>query len=170
MTRVLLRMISCIALTGLCASHPACDEPQASRDRADLERIREIFGIPEEIELVSYDGYPPTVGFGQREGLSLSAVFRLTGGQVDEFVAGNLARGWRELPMPAGLVAAIPFRDLPVPVDAAEGVYICLTAGDNVLYSTRARPVVEGDHIDDLILGILDTSDNTLCVTVRSAY
>jgi hypothetical protein len=170
MNRRFLTIVACIATAVLCASRPSCGGPQEVRDSADLERIREIFGIPEDFELVSYDGYPSSVGFGQREGLELSAVFQLTGGQAHGFVADRLASGWSELPMPEGVVASIPFRGLPVPVDALQGVYICLTAGDDVLYARETRPVAEGDRINDLILGVLDTTEDRLYVMVRSAY
>lgn len=170
MNRMSLVIIACIAFSALTASRSACGGPQEARDRADLERIREIFGIPEDFELVSYDGYPSSVGFGQREGLELSAVFQLTDGQAVGFVEDGLTAGWRELPVPEGVIASIPFRGIPVPVDAVQGVYICLTAGDDVLYSEGARPVEEGDRINDLILGVLDTTENRLYVMVRSAY
>jgi hypothetical protein len=149
-----------------------CSSRVRGQDAAhrSLARLRGIFGIPEGCELVSYDGYPSTVGFGQREGLALSAVYRLDGSQAREFVDRSLSEGWRELPVPDSVTACIPFQGLTVPLGAMQGIYTCRTAGDNVLYAASTRPVEEAGSVHDVLIGVFDSETNLLSVEVRSAY
>jgi hypothetical protein len=154
----------------LSGSRAGCGPSQPAQDSSDQARLRRIFGIPEGCELVCYDGYPSTVGFGQREGLALSAVYRLDGSQAREFVDRSLSEGWRELPIPEGIRIHIPFQGLTVPLGAMQGIYTCRTAGDNVLYAASTRPVEEAGSVHDILIGIFDSETSLLSVEVRSAY
>lgn len=163
-------VLSGLFLVTLLEGIHGCGPSVRSQDQSDRSRLGEIFGIPGECELVSYDGYPASVGFGQREGLSISAVFSMTEEQGAVFVDNNLEAGWRRLPMPDSVVAKIPFVDLPVPLEAARGIYTCRTAGDNVLHAASTIPVEEAEHVNDIILGVFDLESGLLHVVVRSAY
>lgn len=151
-------------------SRAGCGPSQPAQDSGDQAQLRRIFGIPEGCELVSYDGYPSTVGFGQREGLALSAVYRLDGSQAREFVDSSLSEGWRELPIPESVRIRIPFQGLTVPLGAMHGIYTCRTAGDNVLYAASTHPVEEAGSVQDILIGVFDSETSLLSVEVRSAY
>jgi hypothetical protein len=110
------------------------------------------------------------VGFGQREGLSLSATFRLDEQEAQAFLDGASESGWEPLPMEPGLIQRIPFEGLEVPLDRTEGIYLCRTAGDDVLYARSTRSCAETVDFHDLILGVFDSSTNRAWVTVRSGY
>ena len=154
----------------LILSPQSCRQDQPVQDAGDRERLREIFAIPGDAELVSYSGFPPTMGFGQREGLSISACYLLSDEQEDSFMENAPCRGWRPLPIPAEVLKAIPFEGLEVPLDLQEGLYTCRTAGDNVLWACETRPVEEADAVLDIVLGVLDTAGNRLYVQVRAGY
>lgn len=162
---------SVVLAAALLLSFPqSCGPDQAEQDVRDRERLREIFAIPESAELVSYRGFPPTMGFGQREGLSISACYLLTDEQEDAILEKAPSMGWRRLPITSGVLRAIPFEDLDVPLDIQEGVYTCRTAGDDVLRAVETRPVEEAVSVRDIILGVLDTRANRLYVQVRAGY
>ena len=147
-----------------------CGGSQAVQDRMDQSALRELFGLPRGAEVVEYDGYPPMVGFGQREGLGLRAAFRLGPEEVEAFANSAAETGWQALPIPAGLMGRIPFRELDVPLDRTDGLYLCRTAGDNVLHAETTRSCAETADFHDLILGVYDPSTQMVWVTVRSGY
>jgi len=147
-----------------------CRSSQALQDRMDQSALRELFGLPRRAEVVEYDGYPPMVGFGQREGLGLSAAFQLEPEEAQAFLETAAEAGWEPLAIPAGLVARIPFRGLDVPLDWTDGLYLCRTAGDNVLHAETTRSCAETADFHDLILGVYDPSTQMVWVTVRSGY
>jgi hypothetical protein len=148
-----------------------CARPSGERqDRADLARLKEIFGVPGEARLVSFDGYPASVGFGQREGLSLSAEFELPPDLVPAFLEERLEAGWRELPIPEEVAGRIPFEGLPVPLEASTGIYTCRTAGDDVLHAGGTVPVEDAAFVNDILVGVFETGTGRLSVAVRSAY
>jgi hypothetical protein len=159
-----------LAASLLMLSGAVCGPSQPQQDSRDQERLEEMFGIPEGSALVSYQGFPAMSGFGQREGLSLAAAYRLQEGEVADFVERSLSEGWRELPMPDSILACIPFQGLAAPLDATSGIYTCRTAGDNVLHADSTIPVEEADRVNDLILGVFDTEENLVHVVVRSGY
>ena len=78
-------------------------------DERDQRALRNHFSIPPSFNLVRYDGYPEMVGFGQREGLDISAVYELTDEQLAEFVNSISSRGWQKLPIPDQLKDKIYF-------------------------------------------------------------
>lgn len=149
---------------------PACDRTQAAQDTADQAALGRLFGLPRGAELLSYDGYPSQVGFGQREGLSLSAEYRLADDDVGKFLRSAVEAGWQPLPMPVGLSGLIPFQGLSVPWDAADGLYRCQTAGDDVLHARRTTSCLGATTFHDVILGVFDAASQRVWVTVRSAY
>lgn len=48
---------------------------QKVTDETDKAALKKHFLIPDDAEMIAYDGFPPMAGFGQREGLTISAVF-----------------------------------------------------------------------------------------------
>ena len=112
-----------------------CRSSQALQDRMDQSALRELFGLPRRAEVVEYDGYPPMVGFGQREGLGLSAAFQLEPEEAKAFLETAAEAGWEPLPIEAGLVERIPFRELDVPLHLSQGMYSCQTTGNEVLHA-----------------------------------
>ena len=147
-----------------------CGGSQAVQDRMDQSALRRLFRLPRTAEVVEYDGYPSMVGFGQREGLGLSAAFQLEPEEAKAFLETAAEAGWEPLPIPAGLMGRIPFRELDVPFDRTNGLYLCRTAGDNVLHAETTRSCAETADFHDLILGVYDDSTQTVWVTVRSGY
>ncbi|NLP05326.1 hypothetical protein GX411_05195 [Candidatus Fermentibacteria bacterium] len=154
----------------LICSPQSCGPDQPAQDAGDQERLRQIFAIPGDAELASYSGFPPTMGFGQREGLSISACYLLTDEQEESFLENAPAMGWKPLPIPAEVRQAIPFEGLEVPLDLREGLYTCRTSGDNVLWASETRPVEDAEAVLDILLGVLDTAGNRLHVQVRAGY
>lgn len=141
-----------------------------SQDNMDKGQLRRHFSIPPDAEILDYHGYPARVGFGQREGLQVSATWRLTEAELAAWLPKAGAKGWRPLPIPAEIRQKIPYKGLKVDLDAVEGLYLCLTAGDNVLYAKNTRPCAETPRMNDIIIGILDPATRRLSVTVRSSY
>ena len=52
----------------------SCQQVMDSSDKAALKKH---FEIPDDAEMIAYDGFPPMAGFGQREGLSISSKYKL---------------------------------------------------------------------------------------------
>src|SRR5512137_2671050 len=53
-----------------------------SQDDMDKAQLLRHFNIPPGTQLIEYHGYPERVGFGQREGLQVSATYRFTEGEL----------------------------------------------------------------------------------------
>ena len=66
------------------------------------------------------------------------------------------ARGWQDLPIPGEVWSRIPFRGIEIE-EPERGLFICLTAGDDVLNSTP-RSCLEEDRLSDLLLAVFDRS------------
>lgn len=141
-----------------------------SQDDMDKAQLRRHFGIPPGAEILEYHGYPARVGFGQREGLQVSATWRLTETELAAWLPRAGADGWQPLPIPAAIRQKVPYKGLKVDLDAAEGLYLCRTAGDNVLHATKTRPCSEAQRMNDIIIGILDPGTRRISATVRSSY
>jgi hypothetical protein len=141
-----------------------------SQDDMDREQLRRHFGLPPGVQIIEYHGYPARVGFGQREGLQVSATYRFTEGQLAVWLPQARSSGWQPLPIPAETRRKILYKGLKVDLDAASGFYVCRTAGDNVLYAGKTRPCAEVQRMNDIIIGILDPDTRQLSVTVRSSY
>jgi len=148
----------------------ACGGAQGVQDAMDQAALRRRFGLPCRAEVVSYSGYPSMVGFGQREGLGLSATFQLEPEPAQLFLETAAEAGWEPLPIEAGLVERIPFRELDVPLSLSQGAYLCLTAGDEVLHTRETRSCDEVVQFHDIIFGVFDSTTNRVWVTVRSGY
>ncbi len=141
-----------------------------SQDDMDREQLRRHFGLPPGVQIIEYHGYPARVGFGQREGLQVSATYRFTEGQLAAWLPQARSNGWQPLPIPAETRRKILYKGLKVDLDAARGFYVCRTAGDNVLYASKTKPCAEAQRMNDIIIGILDPDSRQLSVTVRSSY
>jgi len=162
------RIIRILILAGLVLPLVSCGRIQDGKDQKQLIRL---FNIPDNAKLVSYRGYPSMVGFGQREGLEISARYRFTDQQLGKFLAAARgSTGWESLPIPAEVKAKIPYKDLKVPLDAQKGVYLCRTAGDNVLAAMKTTSVLAAPRVSDIILGVLNADTNELYVMVKSSY
>lgn len=165
---------SCACLFFLCS--PFYPQPdQAAQDQMDQQALVRIFDIPSDLELVSYDGYPPQVGFGQREGLDISAVYQLDDVQEEEFIRQATAAGWQTLPVPKDVRSRIEMFEageieVKVPWQVQAGLFSCRTAGNNVMYAEETSPCSAVDELDDIVIGVLDTDSNRLFVAVRAAY
>ena len=154
----------------LVAGLVGCGPPRLVQDWMDRRQLKRHFGIPDGASLLEYDGYPAMVGFGQREGLTISAVYHLTDEQEAQFVESSRSRGWDSLPIPEQERETMGRYVRDVPVDLENGIYLALTAGDNVLWARRTRPVAEVGVRGDLIFGVMDTDSNELHVVVTARY
>ncbi|MEN9800417.1 MAG: hypothetical protein RL653_4114 [Pseudomonadota bacterium] len=141
----------------LIAALTACE----SQDASDQRAVRRLCGLPSEAEVVTWNGYPGRVGFGQREGLSVAGTFKMPAGWSAE------ASGYRAAPWPAAREAAEHFQ-LGSAVDGARALR-CETAGNDVLRARTTRPCEGGARTNDLILCTVDGSGQVRAV-VRSAY
>ncbi|MDH4198564.1 MAG: hypothetical protein OEW05_14210 [Candidatus Aminicenantes bacterium] len=143
---------------------------QQLQDVRDKQALRRLFRIPRGVEIVAYSGFPWLNGFGQREGLSISATYQLTPRQLERFLRTQIPEGWEPLPVAEAVRANPLYRNLNIPLEARTGFYLCRTAGDNVLYAKRTRPCACVERLNDIILGVLDTDARRLFVVVRSRY
>ncbi|MGE5856840.1 MAG: hypothetical protein ACM34C_09795 [Syntrophaceae bacterium] len=93
-----------------------------SQDEMDREQLRRHFGIPSGVQMIEYHGYPARVGFGQREGLQVSAKYRFTEGELAGWLPEAQANGWQPLPIPAEIRQRIPYKGLKIDLDGTEGI------------------------------------------------
>jgi hypothetical protein len=170
MRKITSRAVSRLVVLVLAVALSGCGLAQSLQDRMDRRQLQRRFGIPGGAELVSYEGYPSMVGFGQREGLRVDAVYRLTDAQERVFMESSLARDWRTLPIPAAERDRMKGYAGEVPLDSERGVYLARTAGNDVMRAKETVPVSEVDHLADLILGVLDSDTNLLHVRIASGY
>ena len=162
----LLGLVACTLSLSLLLGFP----PTGLQDWMDERALRRHFRIPSGFERLYYDGYPSMVGFGQREGLEISAGYRLTEAEQEAFLRDGSARGWQPLPIPEGVRSKIPFEGLRMPMEAKAGVFLCQTAGNEVLHATVTQSCASVSNLPDLILGVLDTDRHELHVVVRAGY
>ena len=141
-----------------------------SQDDMDKAQLHRHFNIPPGTQLIEYNGYPARVGFGQREGLQVSATYRFTEGELAAWLPQARSNGWQPLPIPSEIRKKILYKGLKVDLDAVQGLYVCRTAGDNVLHAKKTRPCGEVQRMNDIIIGTLDPVSRQLRVTVRSSY
>lgn|GEM_PF-1343011 len=142
---------------------------QVWQDQADQRELRRLFAIPESAQLIEYHGFPDRSGFGQREGLSIRAVYQLKPAEALQITQNSAQPGWLALPIAPALRAQIVWTDSDLP-QSQTGFYFCRTAGDDVLHATRTQACADTPPTSDLILGILELPSNRLAVMVRSAY
>lgn len=157
MKRVLLLLL----LSGL----SAC----TSQDASDQAALRRLFSLPNDVQIVHYEGFPSQVGFGQREGLYLVAHYQLTPEQVSVW-ANDAPAGWEPLPMPMEVQAQMDAFRFEALRDGQEGYYFCRTAGDNVLHAKETRPCTAVKDPLDLIAGVVDLATGEMVVQVQSFY
>jgi hypothetical protein len=141
-----------------------------SQDDMDKTQLLRHFNIPPGAQLIEYNGYPARVGFGQREGHQVSATYRFTEGELAAWLTQARSNGWQPLPIPSEIREKIPYKGLKVDIDAAQGLYLCRTAGDNVLHAKKTRSCGEVQRMNDIIIGTLDPVSRQLRVTVCSSY
>lgn len=145
----------------------SCMSLQEASDQASLRRI---FSLPDDVQIVRYEGFPEHVGFGQREGLRLSARYQLTPEQMRLWVERAPANGWKALPMPTAVrerMAAFKFEELD---DMQQGFYLCRTAGDNVLQETTTKQCTAVENQNDIIAGVVNTATGEMSGQVESFY
>ncbi len=145
-------------LLALLVLFTACE----SQDAADQRQARRLCGLPPEAAVVSWKGYPSRVGFGQREGLSVSGTFRPPSAWTPA------SAGYRAAPWPSARTAAEAAFRLGHELDGAVALR-CETAGNNVLHATRTSPCDGTARPIDVILCAVEPSGDVR-VTVRSAY
>jgi len=162
------RILITAACCGLGLALGGCAQPL--QDMIDRAALRALFGLPMGAELVEYQGFPPMVGFGQREGLRLRAVYDLSQAEGAAFLEQARDRGWEPLPVSAGLLGHIPFREIPAPLDRTRGLFLCRTAGDQVLYPASTRGCLEVLRLNDLIFGVYDSAERRVWVSVQAGY
>ena len=146
---------------------PSC---QVITDESDKAALEKHFEIPDDAEMIAYDGFPPTAGFGQREGLSISAKYLLSDEDVNDWIKNMRAKGLKNLPIELECRSKIWFKNKLVPLDTQTGYYYCRTAGNDVLNATDTTPCDEVDNLNDIIFAILDTGKKELSVIVISGY
>jgi len=162
------RVLIMAACCGLSLALNGCAQPL--QDMIDRAALRALFGLPAGAELVEYQGFPSMVGFGQREGLRLRAVYDLSQAEAAAFLEQARDGGWQPLPISAGLLRHIPFREFPVPLDRTRGLFVCRTAGDQVLHPARTVDCLEVRHLNDLIFGVFDSVERRVWIGVQAGY
>ena len=143
---------------------------QQVTDSSDKAALRKHFEIPDDAEMIVYDGFPPMSGFGQREGLSISAKYKLNDEDMDSWINSMQAKGLKELPIEPECRSKIWIKDDLIPLDTQIGYYYCRTAGNDVLNATETKPCDEVKHLNDIIFANLDTEKKELSVIVISGY
>ncbi len=156
------------ACCGLSLALSGCAQPL--QDRIDRAALRALFGVPAGAELVAYQGYPPMVGFGQREGLRLRAVYGLSQAEAEAFLRQARDGGWQPLPIGADLIRHIPFQEIPAPLDRTQGLFLCRTAGDQVLHPASTADCLAVRRLNDLIFGVYDSAERRVWISVQAGY
>jgi hypothetical protein len=144
--------------------------PPLIQDRLDHRAIQRHFDLPRGFDLITYNGYPPVVGFGQREGLQISAVYQFSETQAVNFTRQAPASGWESLPIPPHTYTKTQHLREVVPLQTHTGIYICKTAGHDVLHTTSTQLCDSVDYLSDIILGIFDSHTNRLYLVISSGY
>ena len=144
--------------------------PYPSQDQLDQRSLRRHFDLPSGLELVEYDGYPAEVGFGQREALRIRAVYQLSEKQAGAFSHRSAEKWWLPLPIPADVRDRIRRYVAPGPLELSSGLYLCRTAGHNVLHAWITRPCAVVERQNDVILGVFDPDTNRLYLQVGAGY
>ena len=144
--------------------------PPLIQDWLDRRAMGRHFELPRGLDLVDYNGYPPVVGFMQREGLQISVIYPLSEIQGKNFTHQALDRGWEILPIPPETYAKTQHLHKVVPLLTQTGLYICKTAGNDVLLARHTRPCDSVEYLSDVILGIFDSQTNKLYLVISSGY
>ena len=139
-------------------------------DQSDKSALEDHFDIPDDAEMIAYDGYPTMVGFGQREALSISAKYKLNDDDMNRWIKKIQTKGLKPLPIEADCKNKLWFKDELVPKDIETGYYFCRTVGNDVLNAEITKPCDEVKNLNDIIFAILDTEKNELSVIITSGY
>jgi len=139
-------------------------------DRSDKAALEEHFEIPDDAEMIAYDGFPTMVGFGQREGLTISAKYKLSDEDMRGWIQKVQYKRLKKLPVEEKCMGKLWFKDKLIPLDAKNGYYFCRTAGNDVLIAEVTKPCDDVEYPNDLIFAILDTEKKELSVIVTSGY
>ena len=139
-------------------------------DKSDKAALEKHFEIPDDAEMIAYDGFPTMVGFGQREGLTISAKYMLEDEDMNDSIKHMKAKGLKSLPIPTECRDKLWFKDELVSLDTQTGFYYCRTAGNDVLNADSTKSCDEVEHLNDIIFAILDTNKKELSVIVTSGY
>jgi hypothetical protein len=139
-------------------------------DESDKEALKRHFEIPEDAEMIAYDGSPPMSGFGQREGLTISAKYSIKVKDMNRWITKMKEKGLRKLPIEPECRRKLWIKDKLIPLETQTGYYYCRTAGNDVLNATETKPCNEVDYLKDIILALLDTEKNELSVIIKSGY
>lgn len=143
---------------------------QQVMDSSDKAALKNHFEIPDEAEMIAYDGFPPMAGFGQREGLSISSKYKLNDEDMNSWIKNMQSKGLKKLPIQTECRSKLWFKDNLIPMDIQTGYYFCRTAGNDVLNAAETKPCDEVDNLNDIIFAILDTEKKELSVIVISGY
>jgi len=148
----------------LVVSLAACEKP------SDEEVLRRTFAVPRVARLVSIEASPKSTGTIGRDGLTIDAVF---GFGPDELAAYRVRLEndptWRPLPPPVDLSARLP-RGAHPPFDAANGVWACRTAGDDLMRARKSDCMARPGTLNDVMVAVLDFDKRTLRVHVKTEY
>jgi hypothetical protein len=139
-------------------------------DESDKASLKRHFEIPDDAEMIAYDGFPPMSGFGQREGLTISAKYLLSDEDMNVWIKNMRPKGLRKLPIETECRNKLWFNNKLVPLETKTGYYYCRTAGNDVLNATETKPCDEVDYLNDIIFAILDIEKKELSVIVTSGY
>jgi hypothetical protein len=143
---------------------------QQVTDSSDKVALKKHFDIPDEAVMIAYDGFPPMAGFGQREGLSISAKYKLNDEDMNSWINEMQSKGLKKLPIPPDFKSKLWFKDKLIPLDTETGYYYCRTAGNDVLNATETKPCDEVKNLNDIIFATLDTEKKELSVIVIFGY
>jgi hypothetical protein len=139
-------------------------------DQSDKSALEKHFEIPDDAEMIAYDGYPTMVGFGQREALSISAKYKLNDADMHHWIKTVQNKGLKPLPIAPDCKNKLWFNDELVPTDLDSGYYFCRTAGNDVLNAETTKPCDDVENLNEIIFAILDTETNELSVIITSGY
>jgi hypothetical protein len=132
--------------------------------------LEDHFEIPDDAEMIAYNGYPTMVGFGQREALSISAKYKLNDDDMNSWIKKVQSKGLKPLPIEADCKNKLWFNDKLIPTDLKSGYYFCRTAGNDVLNAETTKPCDDVENLNDIIFAILNTEKNELSVIITSGY
>lgn len=139
-------------------------------DNSDKAALQKHFEIPDDAEMIAYNGFPTMVGFGQREGLTISAKYKLNDEDMKSWIQKVQYQGLKKLPLEENCRNKLWFKDKLIPLETKAGYYFCRTAGDNVLHAEVTKSCDEVENPNDIIFAILDTEKKELSVIITSGY
>ena len=139
-------------------------------DESDKEALKRHFEIPDDAEMIAYNGSPPMSGFGQREGLTISARYSLNVDDMNRWIKKMKRKGLIKLPIEPECRRKLWFKDKLILLETQTGYYYCRTAGNDVLNATETKSCEEVNYLKDIIFALLDTEKNELSVIIKSGY